>query len=291
MQAVEVSPFKKDVLSGKVVAVTGRSSGIGLEIAKQLGLHGARVAICGRRQQPIDDALKAFAASGIRAFGATCDVRKTDQATAFINAVVQEFGRLDVLVNSAAGNFLCPAEDLSVNGFKTVMEIDAVGVFNMSKAAFEALRGHGTIVNISATLHYGATWFQVHASAAKAAIDSVTRTLGMEWGSEGIRTVGVAPGPVAGTAGMTKLAPGIGNDMIKKLVPLKRMATKWEIAMSVLFLTTPGAGYITGETLVVDGGAWLNTSLTPPIPKEMVRKASRGIEAKSRKTGLAKSKL
>ena len=155
----------------------------------------------------------------------------------------------------------------------------------------EALRGHGTIVNISATLHYGATWFQVHASAAKAAIDSVTRTLGMEWGSEGIRTVGVAPGPVAGTAGMTKLAPGIGNDMIKKLVPLKRMATKWEIAMSVLFLTTPGAGYITGETLVVDGGAWLNTSLTPPIPKEMVRKASRGIEAKSRKTGLAKSKL
>jgi peroxisomal 2,4-dienoyl-CoA reductase len=289
-KAIEVSPFHKDVFRGKVVAVTGGSSGIGLEIAKQYGLHGASVAICGRRKQPIDDAVANFASLGIRSFGATCDVRKNDQALSFINSVVQEFGRLDILVNSAAGNFLCPAEDLSVNGFKTVMEIDAVGVFNMSKAAFNALKGHGTIINISATLHYGATWFQVHASAAKAAIDSITRTLGMEWGSEGIRTVGVAPGPVAGTAGMTKLAPGM-SDAVNKLIPLGRMATKWEIAMSCLFLASHGAGYITGETLVVDGGSWLNTSLTPPIPKEMVRQASRGIEAKSRKTGLTKSKL
>ncbi len=225
-----------------------------------------------------------------RAFGATCDVRKPDQAIAFIKSVVQEFGHLDVLVNSAAGNFLCPAEDLSVNGFKTVLDIDAVGVFNMSKAAFGALQGHGTIINISATLHYGASWFQVHASAAKAAIDSITRTLGMEWGSEGIRAVGVAPGPVGGTAGMTKLAPGM-EGMVEKLVPLKRMASKWEIAMACLFLASPGAGYITGETLVVDGGSWLNTGLTPPIPKDMIRKASRAIEAKSRNTGLAKSKL
>ena len=290
MQAIEISPFTKDVLKGKVAAVTGGSSGIGLEIAKQLDLHGASVAICGRRQKPIDDAVAEFASLGIRAFGATCDVRKPDHAQRFVSSVVQEFGRLDILVNSAAGNFLCPAEDLSVNGFKTVMEIDAVGVFNMSKAAFEALKGHGTIVNISATLHYGATWFQVHASSAKAAIDSITRTLGMEWGPEGIRTVGVAPGPVAGTAGMTKLAPGM-SDEVNKLIPLKRMATKWEIAMSVLFLVSNGAGYITGETLVVDGGSWLNTSLTPPIPKEMIRKASRAIEKKSRNTGLARSKL
>ena len=289
-KAIEVSPFHTGVLKGKVVAVTGGSSGIGLEIAKQMGLHGACVAICGRRQQPIDDAVADFAKSGIRSFGAQCDVRKPEHATNFINSVVQEFGRLDVLVNSAAGNFLCPAEDLSVNGFRTVMEIDAVGVFNMCKAAFEALKGHGTIINISATLHYGATWFQVHASAAKAAIDSITRTLGMEWGPEGIRTVGVAPGPVADTAGMTKLAPGLGNAM-NDAIPLKRMATKWEIAMSCLFLASNAANYITGETLVVDGGSWLNTSLTPPIPKEMIKQASRGIEAKSRKTGLAKSKL
>lgn len=219
-------------------------------------------------------------------------MRSSKGAEAFIAAVLEALGRIDVLVNCAAGNFLAPAEFLSVNGFKTVMEIDAVGTFNMSRAAFAALKAsRGTVVNISATLHYGASWYQIHASAAKAAVDSITRTLGLEWGPEGIRAVGIAPGPIAGTPGMTKLAPGM-EDMVKEMVPLRAMGEKWDIAMAVLFLVSGGAAYITGETLVVDGGTWLNTGLTPPIPKELVTKKSRGVEAKSRKVGTAaRSKL
>ena len=180
-----------------------------------------------------------------RSFGASCDVRNAKNAELFIESVLKECGRIDVLVNCAAGNFLAPAEQLSLNGFKTVMEIDAIGTFNMSRAAFKALKGHGIIVNVSATLHYGATWYQVHASAAKAAVDSITRSLGLEWGSEGIRTVGVAPGPIGNTPGIAKLAPGMKGAAVSDLVPLGKMGKTWDIAMAVLFLVSDAGRYAT----------------------------------------------
>lgn len=165
-------------------------------------------------------------------------------AQAAVSHCLETFGKLDILVNCAAGNFLAPASTLSPKGFKTVMDIDAVGTFTMCRASFSALAKSPTpvIVNISATLHHGkhhrcrthlstfllmhslltkvpsravpgATWLQVHASAAKAAVDSLTRSLALEWGQYGIRVVGVAPGPVEATAGMTKLAPLPENEL------------------------------------------------------------------------------
>lgn len=216
-----------------------------------------------------------------------------------VSEAVKTFSGLDIVVNCAAGNFLAASEQLSSNGFKTVMDIDALGTFNVSRAAFEALKSskHASIVNISATLHYGATWYQAHASAAKAAIDALTRTLGLEWGSYGIRVNGVAPGPIQGTAGLAKLAPvGTSNGVSsietlwRERIPVGHAGKGWDIAMAVLYLVSAGGAFVNGHTLVVDGGEWMYR--TPILPRHMVLKASKAVELKSRTTGIAsKSKL
>jgi len=140
-------------------------------------------------------------------------------------------------------------------------------------------------VNISATLHYGATFYQAHASAAKAAVDSLTRSMGLEWGKDGVRVNGIAPGPIADTPGMTKLAPGVDGEVVKEMVeegiPVGRMGTGFDIGMAAVFLCCErSGGFITGETLVVDGGEWMYRP--PMIPREMVEEMSRGVEKKSR---------
>ena len=288
------SPFFPDVLDGRVCLVTGGGSGIGYEIATQLGHHGARVALMGRRKEFLEEAAHALTQQGIETMAVQGDVRSRVDAARVISEVVQRFGKLDTLVNSAAGNFLAAAEQLRPKGFKTVMDIDALGVFTMTRAAFEELKRseQGVVINISATLHYGATWYQIHASAAKAAIDSVTRSLALEWGRYNIRVNGIAPGPIADTAGLTKLAPGDPSsmeDMVKTTIPLNRLGTKSDIAYTAVFLCTDAASFITGDTLVVDGAAWLWRQ--PPIPLEMVLDISRQVESKSRSVGGAQSKL
>jgi peroxisomal 2,4-dienoyl-CoA reductase len=177
---------------------------------------------------------------------------------------VSELGKLDTLVNGAAGNFLAPAAALSPNGFRTVIDIDLNGTFNTSRAAFEALRnaGNGLVINISATLHYHGTPLQIHASAAKAGVDAVTRTLAVEWGQFGIRACGIAPGPIGDTEGMRRLAPGNVADKMTSAIPARRFGTIEEIAAAALFLRSPAAAYITGHTLVVDGG---HCVATPPL--------------------------
>jgi len=180
------------------------------------------------------------------------------------------------------------------------MEIDALGTYNMCHAAYPHLTrsrkstnvgggsgsGSGCVVNISATLQYGATFYQAHASAAKAAVDSLTRSLGLEWGRDGVRVNGIAPGPIADTPGMTKLSPGVVNDgevreMVEEGIPVGRMGTGFDIGMAAVFLCCDrSGGFITGETLVVDGGEWLYRP--PLIPREMVEEMSRGVEKESR---------
>jgi 2,4-dienoyl-CoA reductase [(3E)-enoyl-CoA-producing], peroxisomal len=146
----------------------------------------------------MDEAVESLKRDGIKAMGFQGDVRKIEDCNRWAAGCVEAFGALNIVVNCAAGNFLATAEELSSGGFRSVMEIDALGTFNMSRAAHDALSKakNACIINISATLHYGATWWQVHASAAKAAVDSITRTLALEWGSAGIRVNGIAPGPI-----------------------------------------------------------------------------------------------
>lgn len=253
------SAFRPDLLAGKVALVTGGGSGICKGITHAMMAHGASAAILGRKAERLEAAAKELeAATKQPCLAVPCDVRDPAQVQAAVAATIARFGRLDVVVNGAAGNFLAPAAQLSPNGFKTVMDIDANGTFNVCRASFDAwLRDHGgVILNVSATLHYAATPLQIHASAAKAAIDSMTRTLAAEWAPLGIRVVGVAPGPIDETEGMSRLAPGEMRTKLEQNIPIGRFGRIDEIASVALFLCSDAASLVHGETVVADGGAW-----------------------------------
>ncbi|MEQ8892015.1 MAG: SDR family oxidoreductase, partial [Sandaracinaceae bacterium] len=197
--------------------------------------------------------------TGRRCIATPADVRDPQAVEAALDAAIDQLGKVDLVVNGAAGNFLCPAATLSYNAFKTVLDIDTVGTWNVTRAAFErGLRDNGgVILNISATLHYAATPLQTHASAAKAAVDSLTKSLALEWGSMGIRVNAIAPGPIDDTEGMTRLAPPDMKAKLEKAIPLGRFGRVEDIANAALFLASDAASYVHGEIFVVDGGAWL----------------------------------
>ncbi|KAL0300953.1 UNVERIFIED_CONTAM: Peroxisomal 2,4-dienoyl-CoA reductase [Sesamum calycinum] len=295
------SPFKADILRGKVALLTGGGSGIGFEISTQFGKHGASVAIMGRRRNVLDDAVSALQSLGIPAVGFEGDVRKREDAKRVVEATVKHFGKLDILVNAAAGNFLTSAEDLSPNGFKTVMDIDSVGTFTMCHEALPYLKKGGSgrssstggfILNISATLHYTAAWYQIHVSAAKAAVDALTRNLALEWGTDyDIRVNGIAPGPIGDTPGMSKLAPQEIDSKARDYMPLFKLGTKWDIAMAAVYLASDAGKFINGSILPVDGGLWL--SRPRHLPKDAVKQLSRTVEKRSRAApvGLPSSRL
>jgi peroxisomal 2,4-dienoyl-CoA reductase len=288
-------------------------SGICYEIGHQLLLHGCNgLVICGRRENVLMEAAGRLnnvgggdGTNGNRCRYKVCDVRDPSQCELAVQFCMDTFGQMDILINGAAGNFLAEASALSPNGFKTVLEIDTMGTFNMCHASFPHLKkisssgeGGAVIINISATLQYGATWFQIHASAAKSAVDSLTRSLALEWGLHNIRVNGIAPGPIANTPGTTKLAPPLQgsnerkNSNLKKLIsqiPLGRMGESFDIAMAAVFLCSSAGSYISGDVLVVDGGQWL---FKPPIlPREMVSDFSRKMEDRTSRKQPLSSKL
>ena len=163
------------------------------------------------------------------------------------------------MINNAAGNFLCPAADLSPNGFGVVLDIDAKGTWNVTKAAYTAwLRDHGgQVLNISATLHYGGTPAQLHVAAAKAAVDALTRNLAVEWGPQGIRVNAIAPGPIAETEGASRLFPGEAAERLRNVTPTRRLGTIADVVNLALFLLSDAAANINGAILVTDGGLCL----------------------------------
>ena len=257
------SVFRDGLLVGRAALVTGGGSGIGEGIAKRLARQGAKVALVGRTQEKLDRVKADIEAAGGHAWTFAVDVRDAAKLTAAIDAAAAAMGALDSLINSAAGNFLAPAAALSPNGFRAVVDIDLCGTFNASRAAFPHLsKKGGAIVSITATQATVATPLQCHAGAAKAGIEKLTRDLALEWGKLGIRVNTVAPGPIANTEGMSRLAPPGVEDQLHKRVPLGRSGTIDEVCEAVLFLLSPAAAYVTGTTLLVDGG----TSLIGPGP-------------------------
>jgi peroxisomal 2,4-dienoyl-CoA reductase len=254
-----MSIFRDDILQGRVALITGGGSGINYGVAEALVAHGAQVALVSRSQERVDQAAERLSPGRVAAKGFAADVRDTAALKRAIDGCLSAFGRLDVLVNGAAGNFLAPAATLSPSGFKTVLEIDTVGTFNATRLCFEALQASGgTVVNITATQAWVAMPAQVHAGAAKAAIQKMTQDLALEWGPLGIRVVAVAPGPIEGTEGMKRLAPGELQQQLIASIPLKRYGQRREIGEAVVFLCSDAARYITGTTLVVDGGQSLS---------------------------------
>jgi peroxisomal 2,4-dienoyl-CoA reductase len=249
--------FRDGILQGHVALITGGGTGICRGIAHAYAKLGADVCIVSRKPDVLEKtAAELSAATGRKILAVSADVRNPDNVAAAVTATVDRFGKLDTVVNGAAGNFLAPAAALSSNGFKTVIEIDLVGTFNATKAAFEHLQksGDGLVLNISATLHYHGTPLQIHASAAKAGVDAVTKNLAVEWGRFGIRSCGIAPGPIGDTEGMRRLAPGDIKDKAMAGIPAGRFGTIEEIAAAAVYLRSPAAMYVTGHVLVVDGG-------------------------------------
>ncbi len=256
--------FADSILKDRVAFVTGGGTGITGGVARALAEAGANVALASRSMEHLDSAAKAI--NGMREMSALCgeafavaaDVRKPEEVEKAIAATTERFGKIDIVVNGAAGNFLCKPEELSPNGFGTVVDIDLKGTFNVCRAAFDQLKQHrGQILNISATLHYLGTPMQLHVSAAKAGVDALTRNLAVEWGRYGIRVNAIAPGPIGDTEGMKRLVPEPIKEKLKQKIPLGRFGLIEDIENAAVFLCSGAANYVNGAVLVVDGGHWL----------------------------------
>ncbi|XP_056594899.1 peroxisomal 2,4-dienoyl-CoA reductase [(3E)-enoyl-CoA-producing] isoform X3 [Triplophysa dalaica] len=256
--------YSPDLLTGQVAFITGGGSGIGFRIVEILMRHGCDTVIASRNLEKLSEAARKLSSvTNRRCLSISMDVRQPESIIAAVEETLKEFGRIDILINNAAGNFLCPATSLSFNAFKTVMEIDTMGTFNTSKVVYDKwFKDHGgSIVNISATLGYRGQALQVHAGSAKAANDAMTRHLAVEWGPSGVRVNTVAPGPISGTEGYRRLGGSHAETAgMFHSIPLQRAGNKTEIAHTVLFLASRAASYVTGAILVADGGAWLTSA-------------------------------
>jgi peroxisomal 2,4-dienoyl-CoA reductase len=253
--------FVDGVLRGRVALVTGGGTGITGGVARALAEAGARVALVSRRMEHLEPAAEAIRAAGGEALAIAADVRNMPEVEAAVAATLERFGQLDIVVNGAAGNFLCAAEELSPNGFGTVVDIDLKGTFNVCRATIAELKkSKGSILNISATLHYLGTPYQLHVSAAKAGVDALTRNLAVEWGRYGIRVNAIAPGPIEDTEGMARLVPAEVKEKLRRKIPLGRFGRIKDIEQAAVFICSDAASFINGVVLVVDGGQWLSAN-------------------------------
>ncbi len=244
----------------KTVLVTGGGSGLGRDMAIAFAAEGAEVCAIGRRAEALEETAAIAASAGGRVFGLTCDVRDPQRVQEILAEIVRRTGHLDVLVNNAAGNFVAPAEQLSPNGFKAVVDIVLNGTFHCTRFAFEELRkSRGCVLNIIATYAWSGEPGAVHSACAKAGVLAMTRTLAAEWGQFGIRLNAIAPGPIH-TEGTDKNLWSVGDvdKIIARQIPLGRLGEPADVSRAALWLCSSEASWISGVALPVDGAHWLH---------------------------------
>ena len=249
-----------DTFAERVALVTGGGSGIGYEIARTLGLLGARVVIGSRRQDVIDTAVAELHAEGVEATAIQLDVRDPENVQSFVEGAERTYGRVDMLVNAAAGNFQVKAENMSVNAWRAVVSIVLDGTWYCTQAAGRKMiaAGGGSILNIGTVGAFHGGPLAVHSASAKAGVLAMTRTLAVEWGAHDIRVNVVTPGATNDTGAVEQLFPTEADrQRIIRSVPRGRFAERIEIANAAAYLLSDYADFITGENLIVDGGRWL----------------------------------
>ncbi len=241
--------------SDKHVFVAGGTSGINLGIAEAFAQAGARVSVLSRSREKIDAAVDRLGGQDTAA-GYAADVRDYEAVAAALAAGRERFGKLAVLVSGAAGNFPAAVLDMSAKGFRAVVDIDLIGTFHVLRAGYVHLVKPGaSVINISAPQASIATPLQAHVCAAKAGVDMLTRVLALEWGEAGVRVNSIVPGPIEGTEGMARLAPGSElQAAVARSVPLRRMGQPRDVAHLALMLASPLGNYINGAVVPVDGG-------------------------------------
>lgn len=246
--------FREGLYQDQVVLVTGGGTGIGFEVARIAASLGAKVAICGRRADVLASAATTLRDAGATVLDGTCDIRLPDVVDAFVDSVKQKFGRIDVLVNNAGGQFPTPAEQLSPKGFEAVVRNNLLGTWNMTHAvANKAMipQKSGRIVNVIAQIARGFPGM-VHTGAARAGVENMTKTLAVEWAHHGIRVNAVAPGVIQ-TTGTAQYPPEL-LEIGRKSTPVKRLGTAEEVAQLITYLGSRAADFVTGQTMYIDGG-------------------------------------
>ena len=259
--------FKNNLLKDKVAVVTGGGTGIGKSISTQFAELGAKIAIVHRKKENVDNGIKEVSKFG-KCIGFQADLRNIEQVENSFENIMKEYKKIDILVNNAGGQFLAPIEKISPNGFDAVVKTNLYNTFYCCKTAGEYMKKqrYGRIVNIVTVYAVKSAAGMVHSGAARAGVINLTRSLALEWAKHNITVNAVAPGFVDTKGLKEKL---IGNkellEKLKKEVPLKRFASVQEIADAVTYLVSDAAGYITGQTLVIDGGCiminWPNINI------------------------------
>src|SRR3954452_1291703 len=274
--------FQPGLLDGQLAIVSGGGSGLGRAAALELASLGAHVVVCGRREEPLAETVELDPDGRVEA--QVCDIREDDQVAALVDGVCERHGRIDLLVNNAGGQYLAPAEDITPKGFRTVIRLNVEGTWLMShtvatRAMIPGGKG-GKIVNVTLSPHHGLPGM-AHSSAARAAVENLTRVLSIEWARFGIRLTAVAPGPMA-TETMRTRYPKAVVEGAAWTVPLGRLGTEEEFAWLVAYLASPAGDYLSGTVLTLDGardnwfGAWPPAGIVgeggKPLAEESRRK-------------------
>jgi len=255
--------LREGALDGMVVVVTGGGTGLGRGMAEHCLRLGAKVCITSRKQEVLDKTAQEMMANGGEVLTVVCDVRDAAQVDKLRDAVIARFGKVDALINNAAGNFISPTERLNSKAFQTIIDIVLMGTVNCTLAfgkhwIAKGERDHA-ILNVVTTYAWTGSGYVVPSACAKAGVLAMTRSLAVEWGKYGIRSNAVAPGPFPTKGAWSRLLPGElmeKFDMTKK-VPLNRLGKREELADLVTYLISPYSGYINGEVVTIDGGEWL----------------------------------
>jgi len=262
------SIFKKNLFNEKTALITGGGTGIGLRTARELAMLGATVVLASRKKENLEKAVKEIEDEGGKAYALECNIRDEESIASCVKSSIKEFGKIDLLVNNAGGQFPSPSEFIKPKGWKAVIETNLTGTFFMTQEVFnQSMREHGgAVVNVIANMWNGFPML-AHTGAARAGVDNLTKSLAIEWGRYGLRINSVAPGVIK-SSGLDSYAPEFKEFIFTKAAKnnlANRLGTEAEVASAIVYLLSPAASYINGATLRIDAGESLYNPVFPPV--------------------------